>query len=154
MKVLFATISLFVRFEMLNLYIFRYFSIFSWLFKETSTKVLTYHLWFWMCNVHVRALLCETHSWDHCSFAVFQMQVLHVISFVIERVGVQIRPYANSLITYLPALWEESEDHNMLKCAILTTLIHLVQVMCNTHHPYTSCTGNVQYSLPLYILYM
>ncbi|XP_052792511.1 importin-11-like [Mya arenaria] len=56
-----------------------------------------------------------------------KMQVLHVISFVIERVDVQIRPYARSLISYLPALWEEASDHNMLKCAILTTLIHLVQ---------------------------
>ncbi|KAH3830258.1 hypothetical protein DPMN_103499 [Dreissena polymorpha] len=56
-----------------------------------------------------------------------KMQVLHVISFVIERVDVQIRPYATSLVSYLPALWEEASDHNMLKCAILTTLIHLVQ---------------------------
>lgn len=56
------------------------------------------------------------------------MQVLHVISFVIERVGPQIQPHATSLIQYLPALWQESADHNMLQCAILTTLIHLVQV--------------------------
>lgn len=56
-----------------------------------------------------------------------------MISFVIERVGVQIRPYASSLVTYLPALWEESKDHNMLKCAILTTLIHLVQVLVCTN---------------------
>ncbi|KAL4228026.1 Importin-11 [Mactra antiquata] len=56
-----------------------------------------------------------------------KMQVLHVVSFVIERVGKQIRPFATSLVSYLPALWEEAKDHNMLKCAILTTLIHLVQ---------------------------
>ncbi|XP_060607409.1 importin-11-like isoform X2 [Ruditapes philippinarum] len=56
-----------------------------------------------------------------------KMQVLHVVSFVVERVGVQIRPYATSLVSYLPSLWEESRDHNMLKCAIITTLIHLVQ---------------------------
>ncbi|XP_069137987.1 importin-11-like [Argopecten irradians] len=56
-----------------------------------------------------------------------KMQVLHVISFVIERVGAQIRPYTTSLIQYLPSLWQESADHNMLRCAILTTLIHIVQ---------------------------
>lgn len=61
-------------------------------------------------------------------FLLLQMQVLHVISFVIERVGPKIQQYATSLIQYLPALWQESADHNMLRCAILTTLIHLVQV--------------------------
>ncbi|CAG2200143.1 Importin-11 [Mytilus edulis] len=55
------------------------------------------------------------------------MQVLHVISFVIERVGPKIQQYATALIHYLPALWQESAEHNMLRCAILTTLIHLVQ---------------------------
>ncbi|KAA8593002.1 hypothetical protein FQN60_018457 [Etheostoma spectabile] len=56
-----------------------------------------------------------------------KMQVLHVISCVIERVNIQIRPYVGCLVQYLPLLWKQSEDHNMLRCAILTTLIHLVQ---------------------------
>eukprot|EP00058_Branchiostoma_floridae_P024325 XP_002609815.1 hypothetical protein BRAFLDRAFT_114481 [Branchiostoma floridae] len=56
-----------------------------------------------------------------------KMQVLHVLSFVIERVGSEIRPYVSSLVQYLPMLWEESAEHNMLRCAIITTLIHLVQ---------------------------
>ncbi|CAL8251099.1 unnamed protein product, partial [Boreogadus saida] len=56
-----------------------------------------------------------------------KMQVLHVISCVIERVHIQIRPYVGCLVQYLPLLWKQSEDHNMLRCAILTTLIHLVQ---------------------------
>lgn len=56
-----------------------------------------------------------------------KMHVLHVISCVIERVNVQIRPYVGCLVQYLPILWKQSEDHNMLRCAILTTLIHLVQ---------------------------
>lgn len=41
---------------------------------------------------------------------------------------VQIRPYVGCLVQYLPLLWKQSEEHNMLRCAILTTLIHLVQV--------------------------
>ncbi|KAL8559005.1 hypothetical protein ACOMHN_039761 [Nucella lapillus] len=56
-----------------------------------------------------------------------KMHVLHVLSFVIERVGSEIRPYITSLVQYLPLLWAESAEHNMLRCAILTTLIHLVQ---------------------------
>ncbi|XP_076021290.1 importin-11 isoform X1 [Genypterus blacodes] len=56
-----------------------------------------------------------------------KMQVLHVISCVIERVNIQIRPYVGCLVQYLPLLWKQSEEHNMLRCAILTTLIQLVQ---------------------------
>ncbi|XP_045068341.1 importin-11 [Coregonus clupeaformis] len=56
-----------------------------------------------------------------------KMQVLHVISCVIERVNIQIRPHVGCLVQYLPLLWKQSEEHNMLRCAILTTLIHLVQ---------------------------
>ncbi|XP_047679102.1 importin-11 [Tachysurus fulvidraco] len=56
-----------------------------------------------------------------------KMQILHVISCVIERVGMQIRPHVGCLVQYLPLLWKQSEEHNMLRCAILTTLIHLVK---------------------------
>ncbi|NXJ84659.1 IPO11 protein, partial [Trogon melanurus] len=56
-----------------------------------------------------------------------KMHVLHVLSCVIERVHMQIRPYVGCLVQYLPLLWKQSEEHNMLRCAILTTLIHLVQ---------------------------
>uniref|UniRef100_A0A8C3IVX8 Importin-11 n=1 Tax=Chrysemys picta bellii TaxID=8478 RepID=A0A8C3IVX8_CHRPI len=38
-----------------------------------------------------------------------------------------IRPYVGCLVQYLPLLWKQSEEHNMLRCAILTTLIHLIQ---------------------------
>ncbi|XP_015674236.1 importin-11 [Protobothrops mucrosquamatus] len=56
-----------------------------------------------------------------------KMHVLHVLSCVIERVNMQIRPYVACLVQYLPLLWKQSEKHNMLRCAILTTLIHLIQ---------------------------
>uniref|UniRef100_A0A8B9FSY9 Importin-11 n=1 Tax=Amazona collaria TaxID=241587 RepID=A0A8B9FSY9_9PSIT len=56
-----------------------------------------------------------------------KMHVLHVLSCVIERVNIQIQPYVGCLVQYLPLLWKQSEEHNMLRCAILTTLIHLVQ---------------------------
>ncbi|XP_048255112.1 importin-11-like [Haliotis rufescens] len=68
-----------------------------------------------------------------------KMHVLHVFSFVIERMGAMIRPYTAALLQYLPGLWQESADHNMLRCAILSTLIHLVQgfgSMCTNFHDF------------------
>ena len=56
------------------------------------------------------------------------MHVLYVLSFIVERVGTAIRPHANSLVQYLPMLWEESDNHNMLRCAIVSTLVQLVKV--------------------------
>ncbi|KAM4054020.1 importin-11 [Anomaloglossus baeobatrachus] len=56
-----------------------------------------------------------------------KMQILHVLSCVIERVNLQIRPFVGCLVQYLPLLWKQSEEHNMLRCAILTTLLHLVK---------------------------
>ena len=37
------------------------------------------------------------------------------------------RPVCSALLHYLPILWEESANHNMLRCAILTTLVYIVQ---------------------------
>ncbi|CAG0893849.1 unnamed protein product [Darwinula stevensoni] len=56
-----------------------------------------------------------------------QMSVLHIMSYIIERVGSAIRPYISGLVQYLPMVWEDSAEHNMLRCAILTTLVHIVQ---------------------------
>jgi hypothetical protein len=47
--------------------------------------------------------------------------------FFLERVGVSIRPVISSLLHYLPTLWEESANHNMLRCSILSTLVFIVQ---------------------------
>uniref|UniRef100_A0A8C4U5Q8 Importin-11 n=1 Tax=Falco tinnunculus TaxID=100819 RepID=A0A8C4U5Q8_FALTI len=61
---------------------------------------------------------------------------IHVTSFICGGlicnclfflVNMQIQPYVGCLVQYLPLLWKQSEEHNMLRCAILTTLIHLVQ---------------------------
>lgn len=56
-----------------------------------------------------------------------KLNVLNVLSYLIERVGVSIRPVCSALLHYLPILWEESANHNMLRCAILTTLVFIVQ---------------------------
>lgn len=56
------------------------------------------------------------------------MHVLFVLSFIIERVGSKIKPYIGALSTYLSVLWQQSEIFNMLRCAIVSTLIHLEKV--------------------------
>lgn len=56
------------------------------------------------------------------------MHVLHVLSFIIERVGSGIKPHIGALSSYLPELWQQSEMHHLLRCAIVSTLIHLEKV--------------------------
>jgi len=56
-----------------------------------------------------------------------KLNVLNVLSYFIERVGVAIRPVCSALLHYLPKLWDESSKHDMLRCAILTTLVFIVQ---------------------------
>ncbi|XP_014473322.1 PREDICTED: importin-11 [Dinoponera quadriceps] len=58
-----------------------------------------------------------------------KMRVLFVLSFIIERVGSKIKPYVAALSTYLPVLWQQSEIFNMLRCAIVSTLIHLEKAL-------------------------
>ncbi|GFT81037.1 importin-11 [Trichonephila clavipes] len=56
-----------------------------------------------------------------------KMSVLHVLSLIIERVETEVRPYAEALLQYLPQLWNNCGDHNMLRCAIISCFVHLVQ---------------------------
>lgn len=56
-----------------------------------------------------------------------QMNVLFIMSFIIERMSQKIQSQAEHLIQYLPLLWEESNDHNMLRCAIISTLVQIVK---------------------------
>lgn len=51
------------------------------------------------------------------------MAVLNIMSLVIDKMSGNIHGNADSLVQYLPLLWEESKDHNMLRCAILSTLV-------------------------------
>ncbi|XP_026671857.1 importin-11 isoform X1 [Ceratina calcarata] len=58
-----------------------------------------------------------------------KMHVLYVLSFMIERVGSEINPHAAALCSYLPAVWQQSEGHDMLRCAIISTLVHLEKAL-------------------------
>lgn len=57
------------------------------------------------------------------------MHVLNVMTLMVERVGQIIRPHFDALVHYLPLLWQESEEHNMLRCAIVSTLVQIVKAL-------------------------
>lgn len=50
------------------------------------------------------------------------------MSFMVERLGPMVEPYFDSLLQYLPKLWSDSDDHHMLRCAIISTLTQIVRV--------------------------
>lgn len=58
-----------------------------------------------------------------------KMQVLNVMTLLLERMGSILQNELDSLLQYLPYLWQESEEHNMLKCAIVATLVQLVKAL-------------------------
>lgn len=64
-----------------------------------------------------------------------KMTVLYVMSFIIEKMSMSMRIDVQSLVQYLPLLWEESREHNMLRCAIISTLVRVcgmcVRLLCN-----------------------
>ncbi|KAK2550355.1 Importin-11 [Acropora cervicornis] len=56
-----------------------------------------------------------------------KMHILNVLSMVIQCIGNKVRPFASSLSLYLPELWQESGNHNMLQCTVVSTVTHLVK---------------------------
>lgn len=66
------------------------------------------------------ALLKEAHECDT------KMTVLYVMSFIIEKMSMCIKLEVDNLIQYLPLLWEESREHDMLRCAIISTLVNTI----------------------------
>jgi hypothetical protein len=60
-----------------------------------------------------------------------KMRVLSVASFVVERIGPAVRPHAVELVRCLPQLW--SEDHPMLRAAVVAALVPLVSALGPEH---------------------
>lgn len=54
-----------------------------------------------------------------------KMNVLNIMSFIVEKMSLSIKLEADNLVQYLPLLWEESNEHNMLRCAIISSLVFL-----------------------------
>ncbi len=57
--------------------------------------------------------------------------LLNVVAVITERVGVEIRPYANQLLKTLPDFWETSGDTHMIKLSIIHTIKNLCQSLAN-----------------------
>lgn len=85
--------------------------------RDVYLPYLSYHFGL-LCQLLKQVRECDT-----------KIKVLSVLSFIIERVDVYIRPYSVQLADYLPFLWRESEDHNMLRCSIVTAFNHIVKVI-------------------------
>ncbi|XP_022824484.1 importin-11 isoform X1 [Spodoptera litura] len=71
-------------------------------------------------------LLVESEEMDT------KMHVLHVVSFVTERMGGRVaRGGAAQLFAYLPQLWAHATAaaHNMLRAAALAALVHLLKAL-------------------------
>lgn len=78
--------------------------------NECDTKVLLFNIiFFYKVTINI--------------ISYFQMNILYIMSFIVEKMSANIQSQANNLINYLPLLWEESKDHNMLRCAIISTLV-------------------------------
>ncbi|CAI6334893.1 unnamed protein product [Periconia digitata] len=58
-----------------------------------------------------------------------KMGLLNTISIIVERLEHNITPYANSIVSLLPPLWDESGDEHLMKQAILTILARLTNAM-------------------------
>lgn len=76
-------------------------------------------------NLYIKQLVIS-NTWT------YRFTVGPVMSNKLERcdfiVFIKVKPFAASLSQYLPELWQESGDHNMLRCAIVSTMTHLVEV--------------------------
>ena len=95
--------------------------------KETYLPYLNFHF----------GLLCQLLKSVEDSDT--KIKVLGVLSFLIERVDIHIRPFSAQLADYLPFLWQESADHNMLRCCIVTAFHHLVRsfgAQSINYHPF------------------
>ena len=85
--------------------------------KDSYLPFINFHFGL-LCQLLKEVKECDT-----------KIKVLSVLSFIIERVDVYIRPYCAQLADYLPFLWQESQDHNLLQCSIVTSFNHLVKVI-------------------------
>lgn len=51
------------------------------------------------------------------------MNLLKIMSFIIENMSLSIKGHADELVTYLPMLWEQFGENYMLKNVIVSTMV-------------------------------
>ncbi|XP_059610198.1 importin-11 [Phlebotomus argentipes] len=88
-----------------------------------------------------------------------KMNVLNIMSFIVDKMSNNIHSQMDNLIEYLPLLWEESVNHNMLRCAIISTLLQIVKALCDIPtklapflYPVISISTNVEEPSHVYLL--
>ncbi|XP_055389271.1 importin-11 [Condylostylus longicornis] len=88
-----------------------------------------------------------------------KMNVLCTMSFIVDKMGDNIQSHADNLISYLPYLWKESEDHNMLRCAIISTLLQIVKALYDIPpilspflYPVISISTNIKEPSHIYLM--
>ncbi|KAH8283563.1 hypothetical protein KR018_006464 [Drosophila ironensis] len=72
------------------------------------------------------ALFLLLHEAEECDTKIV---VLTTMTLVIEKMSEYIEPQALQFIAYLPLLWRESEEYNLLRCSIMSTLEQLVRTL-------------------------
>ncbi|GAB0099223.1 importin-11 [Sergentomyia squamirostris] len=88
-----------------------------------------------------------------------KMNVLNIMSFIVDKMSNNIYSQMDNLIEYLPLLWEESVNHNMLRCAIISTLLQIVKALCDIPpklapflYPVVSISTDVKEECHVYLL--
>lgn len=57
-----------------------------------------------------------------------KMNVLYVMSFIVEKMSMSMKIQADNLVAYLPMLWQEGVEHNMLRVAIISSLVSFAEL--------------------------
>ena len=66
---------------------------------------------------------------DEVELSETKMALLNTISVCVERLDHEVKPFAESIVSMLPPLWEASGEEHLMKQAILTILARLVNAM-------------------------
>lgn len=78
------------------------------------------------------ALFLLLHEAGECDTKIV---VLGTMTLLVEKMSEYIEPQALQFIAYLPLLWRESEEHDLLRCAIIGTLEQLVRTIRDVPEP-------------------
>ncbi|KAH8320394.1 hypothetical protein KR067_002081 [Drosophila pandora] len=78
------------------------------------------------------ALFMLLHQAEECDTKIV---VLGTMTLLVEKMSEYIEPQALQFIAYLPMLWRESEEYDLLRCAIIGTLEQLVRTIRDVPEP-------------------
>ncbi|XP_016940953.2 importin-11 [Drosophila suzukii] len=78
------------------------------------------------------ALFLLLHEAAECDTKIV---VLGTMTLLVEKMSEYIEPQALQFIAYLPLLWRESEEYDLLRCAIIGTLEQLVRTIRDVPEP-------------------